>query len=163
MRLIQLTDGSDFYFMVLDGSWQFLEYATFFGGDGSNEHVDGGTSRFSPEGVIHQAVCAGCGGTSLFPAFPSNVVSTTNNSPNCNLACLRVDFDLRGAKVDIDLVPDSACLPHLLSFADSSSNIDVMTWDFGDGSTFTGRNPVTKVYDVCRYLHADHYWYRYPL
>jgi gliding motility-associated-like protein len=142
-----ITDGSDFYFMVLDGSWQFLEYATFLGGNGSAEHVDGGTSRFSPEGVVHQAVCAGCGGTSLFPAFPSNVVSTTNNSSNCNLACLKIDFDAIKADVNIALDPDTACLPHLLSFIDNSDDIDIMTWDFGDGDSFTGRNPV-KTYDV---------------
>lgn len=142
-----ITDGSDFYFMVLDGSWKFIEYGSYFGGQGSNEHVDGGTSRFSPAGIIHQAVCAGCSGTSLFPAFPSNVWSTTNNSFNCNLACLRIDFDLDAAKVDIELVPDTACLPHKLTFIDKSTNVDVMHWDFGDGTTYTGRNP-NKIYDT---------------
>ena len=141
-----ITDGSDFYFLVLDGSWKFIEYATFFGGSNSREHVDGGTSRFSPEGIIYQAVCAGCGGTSGFPAFPNNVVSTTNNSSNCNMACLRIDFELQGADVNISLIPDSACLPHQLTFTDSSSNIDIMTWNFGDGTTYTGRTP-NKVFN----------------
>lgn len=136
-----ITDGSDFYFLVLDGSWQFLEYASFFGGANTREHVDGGTSRFSPDGIIYQAVCAGCGGTSGFPAFPSNVFSTTNNSNNCNMACLRIDFELRNAEVNLSISPDSVCAPYQLAFTDSSSNIDVMLWDFGDGTNYIGRKP----------------------
>lgn len=135
------TDGSDFYFLVLDGSWQFLEYGTYFGGAAVGDHVDGGTSRFSPEGIIYQAVCAGCGGNSNFPAFPQNTVSTTNNSGNCNLACLKVDFDFREAKVEININPDSVCAPFALTFDDKSTNVDVMHWDFGDGTTYTGRTP----------------------
>jgi len=134
------TDGSDFYFLVLDGSWAFPEYASFFGGPGA-EHVDGGTSRFSPQGVIHQAVCAGCGGQSTFPAFPSNVWSTTNNSFNCNLAVLKVDFELQEAQVNVALRPDSICLNNKLTFRDSSRNVDVMYWDFGDGTSYVGRKP----------------------
>ena len=65
------TDGSDFYFMVLTQNAQALSYATFFGGSAS-EHVDGGTSRFSPGGNIFQAVCAACGGQS-FPTTPGVV------------------------------------------------------------------------------------------
>ena len=60
------TDGSDFYFLVLTRDARSLLYATYFGGDGSvGEHVDGGTSRFDPEGVVYQAICSGCGGNSL--------------------------------------------------------------------------------------------------
>jgi gliding motility-associated-like protein len=147
-----ITDGSDLYFLVLDGSWQFIEYATFFGGQSSGgmpsqEHVDGGTSRFSPEGIIYQAVCAGCGSNSLFPAFPANVVSTTNNSANCNMACLRIDFELREAVVDIAVNPDSVCAPYTLAFTDNSKNVDVMTWNFGDGTTYFGRTP-NKVFST---------------
>jgi len=146
------TDGSDFYFLVLDGSWAFPEYASFFGGPGA-EHVDGGTSRFSPEGIIHQAVCAGCGGQSTFPTFPSNVWSTTNNSFNCNLAVVKIDFDVRYADVNVTLAPDSICLNNKLTFTDSSRNVDVMYWDFGDGSSYTGRKPnkfyaATGVYTI---------------
>ncbi len=148
-----ITDGSDFYFLVLDGSWKFIEYATFFGGNNAAEHVDGGTSRFSPEGIIHQAVCAGCGGKSSFPAFPSNVWSTTNNSQNCNLACFKVEFQLQKARVNVVFEPDSSCAPHLLKFKDYSTNVDVMLWDFDDGTFFTGRNPV-KVFNTAGFYNV---------
>lgn len=140
------TNGSDFYFMVLDGSWQYIRYATFFGGNGA-EHVDGGTSRFSPNGIIHQVVCAGCGGTSSFPAFPGNVVSTTNNSQNCNMACLRIDFEQQQAELDIQLLPDSGCIPFQVTWIDNSKNVDLYQWDFGDGVIVTGKNPV-KIYTL---------------
>jgi len=42
----------DFYMAVFDENMSALEYATFFGGGQSSEHVDGGTSRFDRRGVI---------------------------------------------------------------------------------------------------------------
>ena len=38
--------------MVLGNNASSLVYATYFGGSQSQEHVDGGTSRFSPDGNI---------------------------------------------------------------------------------------------------------------
>ncbi|HET6991608.1 MAG TPA: SBBP repeat-containing protein, partial [Bacteroidia bacterium] len=78
------TDGCDFYFFVLKKNALSLWYATYFGGpSGTDEHVDGGTSRFDKNGVIYQSVCAGCGGTSNFPTT-AGAWSQTNNSFNCN-------------------------------------------------------------------------------
>ena len=42
------TDGNDFYIIVLNKDAESLLYATYFGGDTSDDHVDGGTSRFVP-------------------------------------------------------------------------------------------------------------------
>src|SRR5205823_745005 len=73
------TDGCDFYFFVLNHDAQSLLYGSFFGGSlNLGEHVDGGTSRFDKNGIIYEAVCAGCGGFSDFPTTPG-VVSNTNN------------------------------------------------------------------------------------
>ena len=88
------TDGNDFYLMVIDNLFNSLVYATYFGGSQSNEHVDGGTSRFDKKGTIYQSVCAGCGGNSDFPTEPSpGAVSNTNNSMNCNNAVFKFNFD----------------------------------------------------------------------
>jgi len=54
------TDGGDFYLAVYQPDMTGLLYGTFIGGSGS-EHVDGGTSRFSKEGIVYHAVCAPSG------------------------------------------------------------------------------------------------------
>lgn len=91
------TDGSDFYLAVFGKNMHSLLYATWFGGVGSSrnpaeEHVDGGTSRFDKRGIIYQSVCAGCGRNGLFPTTPG-AYSRTNNSPNCNNALFKIDFE----------------------------------------------------------------------
>lgn len=61
------TDGSDFYLIIFNKDLKSVAYATYFGGNLSQEHVDGGTSQFDEQGVVYQSVCAGCGGLSDFP------------------------------------------------------------------------------------------------
>jgi gliding motility-associated-like protein len=51
------TDGRDFYLAVFKPNMTGLLYGTFIGGSTSGEHVDGGTSRFSKEGIVYHAVC----------------------------------------------------------------------------------------------------------
>jgi len=107
------TDGNDFYFMVLDTDASDLLFGSFYGGVAFTnpisgnivgaEHVDGGTSRFSREGTIYQAVCAGCGGASTFPTTPG-VVSPSNLSSNCNMAALKFDFDLIETTISYDTI-----------------------------------------------------------
>jgi hypothetical protein len=85
--------SGDFYMAVYDENMTILEYATFFGGSSSNEHVDGGTSRFDKKGVIYQSVCAGCGGLDDFPISSADVVSDSNGtSAGCNNAVFKFDF-----------------------------------------------------------------------
>lgn len=134
------TDGSDFYFMVLGTDADTLLYATYFGGNGSQEHVDGGTSRFDDEGIIYQAVCAGCGGNSLFPTTPG-VWSNTNNSTNCNLGTLKMEFRLAGADVQIATSSYSGCVPFTVNFQATFENATNFFWDFGDTNTSTDSLP----------------------
>ena len=103
------TDGSDFYLMVLAEDAASLNYATYFGGSTSVEHVDGGTSRFDKHGTVYQAVCAGCGGHNDFPSTPG-AWSATNNSSNCNLGVFKFDLLQPTAHIEVD-GPEYACLP----------------------------------------------------
>ncbi|MFN3343171.1 MAG: PKD domain-containing protein [Flavobacteriales bacterium] len=127
------TDGSDFYFFVLERNGGSQLYGTFFGGT-SAEHVDGGTSRFDPNGTIYQAVCAACGGGNTFPTTPG-VVAPNNGSTNCNLGAIKMEFSYTGIVADANAAPNVvACgAPYNVNFQGSSSGVHHI-WNFGDGS-----------------------------
>lgn len=135
------TDGSDFYIMVLEDDASGIVYGSYFGGNISSEHVDGGTSRFDRKGKVYQAVCAGCGGNSDLPIQPAGAVSPTNNS-NCNLGVFKMEFELPFVLADFD-TPPLGCEPFTYSFNNTSvfQNNSVFEWDFGDGNTSNSANP----------------------
>lgn len=145
------SDGSDFYYIVLNKNAQSLLYATYFGGNGVSEHVDGGTSRFDRNGIVYQAMCAGCGGSSFTPTTPG-VWSTTNNSFNCNLLGMKLAFDLSGTSVDIDAFPRATgCVPLTVQFNSTVNNAQSITWYFGDGSFSFQPNPIHIYNDTGTY------------
>ncbi|MBL7984210.1 MAG: PKD domain-containing protein, partial [Flavobacteriales bacterium] len=133
------TNGSDFYLMVLEPEAVALNYATFFGGAFSSEHVDGGTSRFDKNGNVYQAVCAGCGSQDDFPTTPG-AWSNTNGSANCNLGVFKFNLNQPIAQIDIN-GPDYVCLPFAADFNNSSTGGSTYDWDFGDGSGSTDFEP----------------------
>lgn len=126
------TDGSDFHLMVLEAEAAALNYGTYFGGALSNEHVDGGTSRFSKNGTVYQAVCAGCGSNDDFPTTPG-AWSNTNNSFNCNLGVFKFSLGQPQAVIGID-GPSSICVNSTAQFINNSFGGTDFTWDFDDGS-----------------------------
>lgn len=149
------TDGSDFYFIVLSKNASSLLYGSYFGRTATNpllgEHVDGGTSRFDKNGIIYQAICGGCGGpgsgASPFPTTPGSL-SPTNPSSNCNLAALKIAFDLSAVVAKASAFPDTkGCAPFTVNFKNASSNAKVYTWDFTDGSaSSTVKEPTHTFY-----------------
>ncbi len=135
------TVGHDFYLMVLEDDASSLIYGSFYGGDFSAEHVDGGTSRFDDKGVMYQSVCAGCGGYNDFPIEPSDVVSPTNNS-SCNNGVFKFDFGIPNVVADFE-TPPIICFPNTISFTNKSKMLNTTSflWDFGDGTYSTDTNP----------------------
>lgn len=133
------TDGSDFYLGVFDINMTGLSYATFLGGAGSLEHVDGGTSRFDRRGRVYGAVCAGCGAHSDFPTTP-NAWSSTNNSFNCNLAVFKFDFDAPLVIAGL-AAPATLCAGSSVIFTNLSHLGATWHWDFGDASTSSAQAP----------------------
>lgn len=129
------TDGQDFYFLVLDASWQRLNFASYFGDDKSFDHVDGGTSRFRSDGTIYQGVCAGCGGSNTYPTTPK-AYSRTNNSPNCNMAVTRFDMEANQVKAEVSVSSnrsDSACVPFQRWLSNESINADIVVAVYPNG------------------------------
>jgi gliding motility-associated-like protein len=145
------TDGNDFYIMVMNETASAITYATYFGSPTDEEHVDGGTSRFDKKGVMYQSVCAGCANSVTgyrpdqnFPTVPVNVVSHTNNSPNCNNAIFKLDLNLPLVIADF-IAPPSVCDTFNYQFVNTSKIIDtpntIVYWNFGDGTTSNLLNP----------------------
>jgi gliding motility-associated-like protein len=137
------TDNSDFYFFVLERNAVRQLYGSFFGqtggGNSGGEHVDGGTSRFDRNGVIYQGMCANCGGGVPFPTTPG-VWSPNNGSSQCNLAAVKIAFNLAGVTGSVrasinGVIQDTAgCAPLTVDFTDTIAAGKRYVWNFGDGS-----------------------------
>lgn len=139
------TDGNDFYLMVLSEDATELKYATFFGGGISDEHVDGGTSRFDKNGIVYQAVCGGCGGNSDFPTSEGSW-SQNNNSNNCNIATVK--FDLSVMSASLAVINPNICAPGVATFTNESNGGTSFLWQFDDGTTSTNTNPTHSYPDT---------------
>lgn len=145
------TDGSDFYFMVLSRDASALAYATYFGSPSVEDHVDGGTSRFDKNGIMYQAVCAGCGSFSDFPTTPG-AWSRTNNSLNCNEGLIKFRFELIGVDVSVSASPATVgCVPLTVTFNSNALNAKDFFWDFGNGDTSTVASPTYTFTDTGTY------------
>lgn len=90
--LQKTTDGSDFYLAVFSKNLEEFLYGTYFGGNLTEEHVDGGTSRFDTKGVVYQSVCSDCNSQHTFPTT-SGARFPTNPSPRCSNALFKIDFE----------------------------------------------------------------------
>lgn len=118
------TDGFDFYFMGLDSNAAHFIYGSYFGGNQSNEHVDGGTSRFDARGRIYQSMCAGCWNNDDFPVTPGawpNTPGNPNHSDRCNNGVVKLDFQLQMSIATINTQTFSGCAPFTVNFVSASS------------------------------------------
>lgn len=133
-------NGFDFYLMVLSANATSLLYGSYFGGACSPEHVDGGTSRFDPRGIIYQSVCAGCQNNEDFPVTPGawpNTPGNHNKSNNCNNGVFKFDFQIKITNVNITTNTITGCQPLTVNFNNSSYTAGTFTWNFGGGNTNT--------------------------
>ncbi len=142
------TDGSDYHFIVLSRNAQSLLYGSYFGQNGGGgEHVDGGTSRFDPQGSIYQGICANCSNAGVtFPTTPG-AYSTTNSSPNCNAAGIKIDFEITGTVAEAVANPDtSGCVPFVVNFNNQSLNATSNYWFFDDGTASSTSTNASHTY-----------------
>jgi gliding motility-associated-like protein len=163
------TDGSDFYFFVLQKNATAQLYGSFYGqrgGAGGWEHVDGGTSRFDADGVIYQAMCANCkfvntGVPLSAPLVPTAGVFGNINPANagggCNLGMVKIRFDLGGVRVSLRAVGSrqvNFCLPADVEFVDTLRLAKEYIWIWGDGTQTgpTTQNPIRHTYTTAGFF-----------
>lgn len=134
------TDGNDYYLVMFSEDADTIIYSTFFGGNTSPDHVDGGTSRFDKRGIVYQAVCSSCfGSTSDFPTTPG-AWSNTDNGPNCNLGVFKMDLTNLTADAEVFTTP-FYCVGDTVHFQNLSNGGISYFWDFKDGDTSTNFQP----------------------
>ncbi|RFC53670.1 DUF7948 domain-containing protein [Brumimicrobium aurantiacum] len=124
--------GFDFHLMVIEREFNSLLYGTYLGSNSSQEHVDGGTSRFDKNGVVYQGVCGGCGGNSDFPTT-AGAWSDQNLANNCNALTFKFDFNLIPT-AEFTVESEMGCAPFDVEFTNQSSDGDRFLWDFGNGN-----------------------------
>jgi gliding motility-associated-like protein len=141
----QNTDGQDFYFFVLGRNAEKLLYASYFGQTGGfPDHVDGGTSRFDPNGQVYQTICS-CRRddpiSQLLFGFPFGTVhASIKGSADCNLLAIKFNMNVNqvfgGLKTSINGVAGATngCAPLTVVFSDTLDLATNYRWDFGDGS-----------------------------
>jgi gliding motility-associated-like protein len=150
------TDNADFYLLVLNKNANNILYATYFGGDKTEDHVDGGTSRFDKKGVVYQSVCSSCPGFNQhFDDFPvsANAPFKLNLSPRCSNASFKLDFQIN-FEVDAKFTanPTKGCSPLTVNFINQSKIARTYFWDFGDGTQDTAKNPVHTFTEKGKYM-----------
>lgn len=129
-------DGSDwsegYYMISLEPNASSVFFASYFQGD----HVDGGTSRFDPNGIVYQAVCS-----------PNSITPTANAHSTCltgsyDVAVFKVDFEPISVNALAVAGPStSGCTPFTVDFTNNSS-AESFEWDFDDGAAYsTESNP----------------------
>ncbi len=131
------TDGSDFYFALFTANFEEFAYGTYFGGPRTNEHVDGGTSRFDKSGIVYQSVCAGCDAESqdflYYAPQPDRNPGTypqPNRSNNCNNGVIK--FDLASIIANTESFENCINITH--TFENNSIGGSEFFWVFGDGT-----------------------------
>lgn len=125
-----LYDTGSFYLAVLSEDLEDLEFGTKY----TNDHVDGGTSRFDKNGTVYQAVCSGGG----FGTTPD--AWATDQTTGWDIGIFKIDFDVSGVNSSISSSDLAGCAPYEIQFNNFSTG-DEFIWDFGDGTTSTEFEP----------------------
>lgn len=138
------TDGSDFYFGVLNSDGASLQYGTFFGGPYRGEHVDGGMSRFDKSGTVTQAICGCTSGGNSFNRGSLGSYSPTIKSTNCNQSVVKFNLGILESK--FNLAAQIEC-GKVVTFSNQSSNGTNYTWFWGNGDSLkTNSSTVSYAY-----------------
>ncbi|WP_190277284.1 DUF7948 domain-containing protein [Taibaiella lutea] len=133
----QTAPGS-FWLGALSPDFTTLLYGTFFGPTGT--HVDGGTSRFDPSGIIYHSACTS---NSAFPTTPT-AVSPTKLTGSWDIASYKFNMEVGAVLADFTLANnanDTGCADYHVTFENLSQGATNYWWDFGNGDTSILSNP----------------------
>lgn len=154
------TNNGDFYLGVLSPDAVDLVYGTFLGGPNTDEHLDGGTCRFDPDGTVYHAACADCSAWNDFPTTPGawceNDPSPSSGpsgydpsnpfSTSCNMGVFKFELGKLNANISID-GPDQFCQGESVQFVNLTAGPAAFTWDFGD-ATFSNEVEPLHLYGL---------------
>jgi gliding motility-associated-like protein len=132
----QQTSVGGFWLAVLTPGMSSLLYGSYMGG--SSDHVDGGSSRFDPQGIVYHSVCTISG----FNTTPSSW-APVNLTGSFDVASFKFNFEATGVKAGVNVTgKDSVCVPGTVQFVNNSVSATNYVWDFGDNSpTSTAATP----------------------
>lgn len=135
------TNGG-FYLAVYEENLTDIVFGTFY----TENHVDGGTSRFDKNGIVYQGVCSG-GGFNTTPDAWSTIQNT-----GWDIGVFKINFDASGVNASIAGSDFTGCAPFEIAFENYSVGEDFF-WNFGNGTTSTEYEPTVTytepgVYDV---------------
>lgn len=132
-----LFTSGGFYIAAFTDNLTELGFSTYY----SENHVDGGTSRFDKKGIIYQGVCSGGGFNTNPDAY------ATNQTGGWDIGVFKIDFDLTGVNAAIGAPSElDGCAPHTIQFENYSTG-DTFQWDFGDGSPVSSEFNPAHEYD----------------
>ena len=120
-----LQTSGGFYLSAYEADMSELLFGSFYGG--SQDHVDGGTSRFDKSGVIYQGVCTG-------GDFPTTPWAFSGTQPSgYDMAVFKIDFQLSDMGVGITASATTGCAPATIDFGSTGTAL-TQQWTFGDGT-----------------------------
>jgi len=131
------TEGG-FYLAVFETGMQDLVYGTYFGGD----HIDGGSSRFDPKGVVYQGVCSLLNPVSDQPFIAQPDAYANTQTAGAEAAVFKIDFESPAVVASFTYEPLSVCVPYQVAFSNWSDsatfnwNVGVGGWINSQDSTF---------------------------
>ena len=127
----EFTAAGGIYVAVFEENAVNLNYATYIPGA---DHVDGGTSRFDPNGYIYQAMCS-CNGFDGGLPTTAGAYGATMQTSNCDLGVIKMQVTVPFVQANFHSTTlDTLCAPATVELVNTSENGYTYEWNFGDGS-----------------------------
>jgi PKD repeat protein len=136
--------SSDLYIAMFNTNMIALAFGSYFGGK-NDEHTDGGTSSFSPDGILYHGICIHNGDLPVTGGAYQTTIPTSD-STFYNDAFLKADMQSFVKATSSYGAEITGCAPFNAQF-NSFPNTGTVTWDFGDGSPLSSQQNTTHLYN----------------